>query len=260
MKRLIPFEKYEATGNDFIIFDFFDFQWFDLKDSNTIQKMCDRHFGIGADGLIALERDPSSDFFMRYFNSDGRMSSFCGNGSRASLLYMYHKHNLDTFGFNAFDGAHKGLIRNGEISVMMNSISNFLPCNEHAFVHSGSPHLLVHVTDPFSMDVKNEGSILRNTMGPEGVNVNFYHDEGSLIHLSTFERGVENETLSCGTGITATAYYVNVVKNSHGRISQRVKVKGGELKVDMDLKDSEATNIWLNGPARRVFSGFIELD
>ncbi len=260
MKRLIPFEKYEATGNDFIILDFFDFQWFDLNNSDLIKRMCDRHFGIGADGLIALESDPTSDFFMRYFNSDGRISSFCGNGSRASILYMYHKHNAVRFSFNAFDGSHQAIIKDNEISVKMADISKFEVLDTYAFVDSGSPHLLVNDMDPFAIDVKQEGLKLRSCRGQEGVNVNFYMVNDSVLYLSTFERGVEDETLSCGTGITATAFYVNVKSKLEGTVHQKVKVKGGELRVDMDLKNNAASNIWLNGPARKVFSGFIELE
>lgn len=258
MKRLIPFEKYEASGNDFIIFDFFDFELFDLENKEFIRLLCDRHFGIGADGLIALQRHKELDFRMRYFNSDGRISSFCGNGSRASIQYMATKHSAMEFSFSAEDGYHKGRIHNDLVSVKMKDILTFDATPSGNFIDSGSPHLIVEVNDPWNYPVVDEGKRIRQLFGDEGVNVNFVSLEGPGLKIATYERGVEWETLACGTGVTAAAYHKCIKGELSGNQHITVEAKGGTLSVALDLKDQEATNIWLTGHARKVFSGFYD--
>lgn len=259
MKRLIPFEKYQATGNDFIILDFFNFEFIDLADQKLIQTMCHRHFGIGADGLIALLPSKIFDFNMVYFNSDGNISSFCGNGSRASVQYMHYKQGKTEFSFEAFDGPHRGLVQGELVKVKMKDIEIYQDTEFGLLVDSGSPHLIVEVKDPFEYDVNLKGRILRNKFGPEGVNVNFINAGKNQMDIATYERGVEEETLACGTGIVASSYYVNLKNKESGHSVININSKGGNLKVEMYLNKNKANEIWLTGPAVKVFSGFYTL-
>jgi diaminopimelate epimerase len=260
MKRILPFDKYEATGNDFIILDFFEFENIDLENKELIRKLCDRHFGIGADGLIALQRENNFDFRMRYFNSDGNLSSFCGNGSRASLKYMATKHPQQVFSFIAEDGNHEGKLISDLVSVKMKNISNYQKHNLGIIVDSGSPHLIIQVNDPWDYPVISEGRQLRDQFGIEGINVNFVSFTNDKIRIATYERGVESETLACGTGVTAAAYYKSIIDDRDGLFDFDVEAKGGLLNVSLDKTDRSATNIWLSGQANRVFSGFYDLD
>ncbi len=256
MKRKIPFEKYEATGNDFIILDFFEFEWLDLKDVELIKKMCDRHFGIGADGLIAVCPESGIDFYMKYFNSDGNPSSFCGNGSRASIKYMESKQGNNTFSFKAFDGLHEGRVYEGGIAVKMIDIDSSQITKYGSLIQSGSPHLIVEAQNPWELPINEKGKELRNHFNPNGVNVNFIEILGDVLKIATYERGVEAETLACGTGVTAAAYYAAIQAHAHGKFSQKVLSKGGALEVEMHIEDQQASHIWLSGPANHVFSGF----
>jgi diaminopimelate epimerase len=258
MKRLIPFEKYEATGNDFIILDFFEFELFDLNNTDFIKSLCDRHFGIGADGLIALQKETDFDFRMKYFNSDGRKSSFCGNGSRASMQYMASKHSMKEFSFVAEDGPHKGSIQNDLVSVKMKDIISFQTTPYGKLIDSGSPHLIIEVENPWEYPVIEEGRRLRNLFGEDGVNVNFIHNSNSELKIATYERGVEWETLACGTGVTAAAYYKCLSDKLTGNLQVYVEAKGGALTVSLKLIDQTASDIWLTGKAKKVFSGFWE--
>jgi len=260
MKRTIPFEKYEATGNDFIILDFFEFEWIDLNDSHLIKKMCDRHFGIGADGLIALCSEPGMDFKMKYFNSDGNPSSFCGNGSRASVRYMQSKQAKNNFSFTAFDGLHESFVKNQLVSVKMKDIQGFQHTKEGSLIQSGSPHLIREVSNPWEYDVQNQGRNLRKEFDPDGVNVNFIEIFGDVLRIATYERGVEAETLACGTGVTASAYFAALKAQASGNFQQFIESKGGNLEVNMEINGLVANNIWLTGPANYVFSGFYRLD
>lgn len=259
MKRTIPFEKYEATGNDFIILDFFEFEWIDLNDINLIKKMCDRHFGIGADGLIALCPEPGMDFKMNYYNSDGNPSSFCGNGSRASVRYMHSKQGKNNFSFTAFDGLHESYVKDQLVFVKMKDINGFESTPEGSLIQSGSPHLIREVTNPWVFEVNEHGRALRKKFDPDGVNVNFIEINQDILRIATYERGVEAETLACGTGVTASAYFAALKSKASGQFKQRIESKGGALEVQMDIAGSLATNIWLSGPAHQVFSGFYQL-
>lgn len=256
---MIPFEKYEATGNDFAIFDFFNQDWFDLDDEILVKTLCDRHFGIGADGLIALKPSETHDFNMVYFNADGRRSSFCGNGSRASLCYMLAKQNKQSLSFEAMDGVHRGMMHEGLIRVQMSNIDRLQLVSQGALINSGSPHLIIESEDPMNHPVDAEGRRIRQMFNPEGVNVNFVKLEGNKIVMATYERGVEGETLACGTGVTAAAYYFNVQESCSGQVTRQIQTKGGALSVDMHLSNESAEDVWLTGPARKVFSGFYYL-
>lgn len=260
MKRLMPFEKYEATGNDFVILDCFEIDFIELQKPGFIKLLCDRHFGIGADGLIVLVSEEGYDFRMKYYNSDGQKSSFCGNGSRAALKYMATKHFLSEFSFVAEDGIHLGKLEGPDISVKMKDISESKKCEQGILIDSGSPHLIIEVKDPWNYPVLEEGKRIRKLFGQEGINVNFISFSNQKLRIATYERGVENETLACGTGVTAAAYYLCIVQNllSHQNIS--VEAKGGKLKVELELSGNRAANIWLTGPAHKVFSGFYDFD
>ncbi len=259
MKRLVPFEKFEASGNDFIIFDFFEFDLFDLTDTQLIKQLCDRHFGIGADGVIALKNDSELDFSMKYFNSDGNPSSFCGNGSRASVLFMAMKQSKLEFGFNAMDGKHLGKCNGQSISVKMKDIDGYSETPHGMLIDTGSPHLMIEVDDPWNFEIVSEGRRLRNLFGAQGVNVNFVKNSGQNIRIATYERGVEWETLACGTGITASAYYFASKNKLSGHQLFKIEAKGGVLELSLNIHDQTADSIWLSGHARKVFSGFIEI-
>ncbi len=260
MKRLLPFVKYVATGNDFVIFDFFEFNLFDLNDSALIRKICDRHFGVGADGLIALQNEDGFDFRMRYFNSDGRISSFCGNGSRASVKYMGSKQFKSEFSFTAEDGPHLGKIKDDQVSVKMKDIDDYQKTEHGNLIDTGSPHLIIPVSDPWDFDVITVGRNYRKQFDPEGVNVNFISMNQNGLRIATYERGVESETLACGTGVTAAAYFKCVSDHLSGRQSVAVEAKGGNLQVSFTLHEKTATDVWLEGQAYQTFAGFYEIN
>lgn len=256
MERLIPFEKYEATGNDFVLFDFFECEWFDINDHGFIYNICKRHFGVGADGLLIVKPHNAFDFEMIYFNSDGNRSSFCGNGSRAAVLYMANKQKKSELSFVAMDGPHLGHLHNGEVSVQMKDILSLVNHESGTIIESGSPHLIREIDDPFDFDVHTEGRKIRKKFDPDGINVNFINIEKEYLNIATYERGVEAETLACGTGVTAAAYYANRKRNAQGLKMLKINAKGGILHVKMCLSGERATDIWLSGPTRKVFSGF----
>ncbi len=258
MKRLIPFEKYEAAGNDFIILDFFEYEWVDLSDRAMVSRMCNRHFGIGADGLIAVVPESSFDFRMKYLNADGKFSSFCGNGARAASLYMSRKLNKADMHFIAADGPHTSKVEDQGVKVKMKDISGFTNDHRGILVDSGSPHLIVEVENPMIFPVKEEGRKLRQTFA-EGVNVNFVHYYNDLLYIATYERGVEDETLACGTGITAAAYAYGVKSALQGDQNVKVQAKGGELQVSFRLYGKYAMDVYLYGPVRLVYSGFYSM-
>ncbi|MEO6190362.1 MAG: diaminopimelate epimerase, partial [Saprospiraceae bacterium] len=195
--RLFAFEKYEGAGNDFIILDFMQGEFLDLTDQLFIEKLCNRHFGIGADGVIALCPEDSYDFRMKYLNSDGRFSTFCGNGSRCISLYAYYKWKKKTFDFVAADGHHHSEILDGNrIKVKMKDIEGLEKSSHESLIQSGSPHLIIEVDDAFNYHVVEEGRRIRNDFSIEGANVNFIEIINPLqLKIATYERGVEDETL-----------------------------------------------------------------
>lgn len=255
----MKFYKYQGTGNDFIIIDN---RSLDFPKNNTplINKLCDRRFGVGGDGLILLENDPDYDFKMVYYNSDGNESTMCGNGGRCIVAFA---HFLDIFeektSFLAIDGMHEAEIKNGIVKLKMIDVEKIFSDEDNFVLNTGSPHFVQYVEDVENYDVYHNGNAIRNnnTYKKEGINVNFVtqlsEDE---LFVRTYERGVEDETYSCGTGVTATA--LTFIKNNH-LTSVRVKVLGGNLKVYAEKKGDGFNNIWLEGPAKQVFSGFINL-
>jgi len=257
--NLLPFEKYQATGNDFIILDCMEANLINYQNTSLIQKMCDRRFGIGADGLIALLPIDDYDFRMLYYNSDGNPSTFCGNGSRCAVAYILDKFQKHSVKFKASDGPHKAIRKNGLISVQMKDIHGFTDTEHGFFVQTGSPHLVIETDDIDQLQVREVGRKIREAFSEEGANVNFVKYKNDVINIRTYERGVEDETLSCGTGITAAAYFVAIKEKMDGFPQFYIKSKGGNLTVNMKLKQKIASEVHLIGPAQRVYSGFYEL-
>ena len=254
----INFTKYEGNGNDFIIID-------DRKEEFSednvlmISKLCDRKFGIGADGLILLRKHKAHDFQMIYFNSDGNESSMCGNGGRCLVSYALQLDiDLKTNSFLAVDGVHKFKVFDNEIYLKMNDVKDIVVKNGYNFLETGSPHVVQIVENVDKINVYEQGKKIRNQFQEmNGVNVNFVSFNNDIIKCRTFERGVENETLSCGTGVVAVALYIFKKKKiSDNKII--VSTKGGSLSVSFKNDGNSFREIWLKGDINKIFDGLIE--
>jgi diaminopimelate epimerase len=258
---MIEFYKYQGTGNDFVMID--NRQSTFIKDTKQIAKLCDRRFGIGADGLILLENDKENhtDFKMIYYNSDGNIGSMCGNGGRCIVAFAKKLGIIkDQTTFIATDGKHSASIEGVLISLRMSDVDEIKSGDNYTFLNTGSPHHIILVEDVESIDVKKEGAKIRygELYTKEGSNINFVTQlaENSFT-IRTYERGVEDETLSCGTGAVAVAIAMNYLgKTTANEVS--LKVMGGNLKVSFD-KNERYSNIDLIGTADFVFKGSIEL-
>ncbi len=256
----IQFYKYQGTGNDFIILD--DRNALFQKDNESlVASLCHRKFGIGADGLMLLRNHDELDFQMIYFNSDGKEGSMCGNGGRALVQFAF---DLGIIGsectFSAIDGNHDAKIIDGLVHLRMIDVEDIEMTEEDYFMNTGSPHHVEFVENINEFDVYTEGKSIRHThrYAPEGTNVNFVESLGkNKLKVRTFERGVEDETLSCGTGVTACAIASFLELEYSSPVS--VEVMGGNLSVSFELKGDVFTNIYLIGPARKVFEGSVEL-
>lgn len=260
----IPFFKYQATGNDFVILDNRQSQFSDLS-TEQIHFLCDRRFGVGGDGLMLLNLRDGFDFEMKYFNADGREGSMCGNGGRCLVKFAYHLGiHKTTYLFAAIDGNHEAEIDlDGTVSLKMKDVNEIRYVNGGDFVlDTGSPHYIKMVSRLDQLDVFSLGKMIRNNSkySKEGINVNFVENiNEDEISVRTYERGVEDETLSCGTGVTAAA--LACYHNENGFNDVIVHTRGGKLNVEYDrLGDNAYTNIWLSGSAEKVFEGEIELD
>src|SRR6478735_8779810 len=254
-----PFFKYQATGNDFVIVDNREGGYsFSVEE---IKKICDRKFGIGADGLMLIEKLPSFDFNLIYYNADGS-PSLCGNGSRAAVVTASALGMINGKAkFNAYDGAHEAqLLPNGNVRLKMNDVKEIKNLGDGVFLNTGSPHFIKWISEVNKYPVFEEGKKIRysEAFKPTGTNVNFVEPlKDNTIFVRTYERGVENETLSCGTGVTAAA----LAASSRSYISPvSVKTLGGELSVEFKTShDGSFTDIFLIGPAKMVFQGVLEL-
>lgn len=264
----IEFAKYEGAGNDFILIDARDFDPF--MEGSTIVGLCDRHFGIGADGLMTLRRSTELDCSMRYYNADGSEGEMCGNGGRCFALFAEHLGiGGETKYFDAPDGLHTAKIlhlkgMSGEIELGMIRVEQICCGEGWWFLNTGVPHYVEFVDTVAGMDVANRGrTIRRDTMRfPQGTNVNFVEVEGDgRIRVRTYERGVEAETLACGTGATAAAIVTNFVRQP-GTTKYDVTVPGGSLRVGFERREGTQvyTNIRLSGGARRVFGGTFDTE
>ena len=254
----INFTKYEGNGNDFIIIDDRK-EEFNEDNVLMISKLCDRKFGIGADGLILMRKHKVYDFQMIYFNSDGNESSMCGNGGRCLVSYALQLDiNLKTNSFLAIDGVHKFKVIDNEIYLKMNDVKDIVMKNGYNFIDTGSPHVVQIVEDVDKINVYDQGKKIRNEFQEiNGVNVNFVSLNNDIIKCRTFERGVENETLSCGTGVVAVALYIFKKKKiSDNRII--VSTKGGSLSVSFKNDGNSFREIWLKGDINKIFDGLIE--
>lgn len=258
----LSFQKYQGTGNDFIILTI-DSQQLSLFTNDLIQKLCDRKFGIGADGLILIEPSDKVDFIMHYFNSDGSIS-FCGNGARCAVHYAFqHKMASNNTTFIASDGEHSASVNGDEIALKMNDVISWSKANDITILNTGSPHFMKKVASLETVDIFEYGQSIRysDEYKQEGINVNVYSCKNdNTADMLTYERGVENETLSCGTGATAVALAMVIEQNKAGSFEKLLNVRGGKLKVKGNYNKSKFSSIYLIGPATFVFDGNIETE
>lgn len=256
----LTFYKYQGTGNDFVIMDNRDNKI--ALSTTQIHHLCDRRFGIGADGLMLLNTLQGYDFEMKYYNADGRESSMCGNGGRCLTRFAYdiglHK---EAYHFLASDGEHEAEIDEKKwVRLKMKDVNSIVNYHGDSILDTGSPHYIKSVQDIMNLDVYTEGKNIRNSKDfiTNGINVNFVEQEQKNIIVRTYERGVEDETYSCGTGVTAAA--LAFAHNNRGFNRVEIKTKGGHLAVEFEkINEQQFRNIWLCGPAEFVFKGEINL-
>ena len=258
----LEFYKYQGTGNDFVMIDNRS-NIFPKENTQLVAHLCDRRFGIGADGLILLDSDTDTDFRMVYYNSDGNLSSMCGNGGRC-LVAFAKKLNViqDETTFIATDGLHYATVAaDGIVSLQMIDVAEIKNTAEYSFLNTGSPHHVQLVEDLEHYNVKENGAAIRYgaLYGQQGSNINFVKKiDDTTFSLRTYERGVEDETLACGTGATAVAIAMNATGQTDLN-AINLNVEGGKLAVSFDKKDGKYTNVFLKGPAEFVFKGTIEI-
>jgi diaminopimelate epimerase len=258
----IHFYKYQANGNDFVVIDNRKTKMSLTKEQ--IVKICDRRFGVGADGVMLIEQHPSLHFNLEYFNSDGSQS-LCGNGSRAAVHFASQLGLVNGKAtFNAYDGPHDAeLLSTDIVRLKMNNVTDVKNLGDDYFINTGSPHFIQFVNDIDTHPVYEEGKRIRysDTFKPGGTNVNFVSKQkDNTIFVRTYERGVENETLACGTGVTAAA----LAASFHGYTSPvHIKTLGGDLSVEFmpatTGQPGTFQEIYLVGPAKMVFEGHLEL-
>ena len=253
------FYKYQGTGNDFVMIDNRQ-QTFDKNNTKHVAFLCDRRFGIGADGLILLENHDVHDFKMVYYNSDGNQSTMCGNGGRCLVAFardlgIITKETV----FEAIDGLHHASIEGDIVKLQMLDVDTIEKHDNHVYLNTGSPHHVQfeeHISD---FDIKSKGAEIRYgaPYNEAGSNVNFVKKvNDDTFTVRTYERGVEDETLSCGTGVTAVAIAMHAIKETVDNLIT-LNVQGGELKVSFDEDNGAYKNVWLVGPAKFVFKGTV---
>ena len=264
----IPFYKYQGAGNDFIMIDDRD-KTFPVG-TGLINKLCDRRFGIGADGLILLQNHPEYDFEMVYFNADGNPSTMCGNGGRCLVAFAKFLHIGDNeFDFIAVDGSHKAYFKGDLVSLQMKDVDDISPRATAWVLNTGSPHFVQFIPGIDGLNVVKLARAIRHNaeFDAQGINVNFVEPHAEIpnkIKLRTYERGVEDETLACGTGVVASslAYFHQFSSDKDITSHQHIDISaaGGELEVDFDYSPRDKyTNVWLTGPAEYVFEGVVEV-
>jgi len=262
----LQFEKFQGNGNDFVIID--------NREGNIslspekIRKLCNRHFGIGADGLMFLNSSLTYDFEMEYFNSDGNLSSMCGNGGRCLAAFAFLRGIIkgNKMIFTAFDGLHEAEIlqeivpgKSCDVSLEMMDVSEVQSNGKYYFLDTGSPHYVEFVDKVAEIDVLSAGRKTRfaEAFAPEGTNVNFVEISDNRIFVRTYERGVEEETLSCGTGVTASAISAFL---ETGKSNFDIHTTGGEFRVMFKEENGVFKSVRLIGPAEMVFKGTISFD
>ena len=260
---MTTFCKYHGAGNDFILID-------NRKEKLSpkpeyVKLLCDRRFGIGADGLMLLEEDDQADFNMRFYNSDGHEGTMCGNGGRCIVAFAHRLGIIKgSTTFNSPDGLHYANVSGSgatlTVNLKLNDVDDVNIGNGYYFLNTGSPHYVEFVEHIETFDIVSEGRRIRHSQlfAPHGTNVNFVEIRGDEILIGTFERGVEDETLACGTGSTAAAIATSIHTNSKQN-TYKIRTKGGSLKVSFEkVALGKYHNIWLEGPAAFVFEGTIE--
>ena len=256
----LEFQKFQANGNDFVMV--LDLQHQVELSVKQISRICDRHFGIGADGLMLLRSSADFDFEMNFYNSDGLPAEMCGNGGRCMAAIAFNEGIAsEEMIFKASDGIHKAVINREikpnqifDVSLMMIDVETVEVYPDGYFLNTGVPHFVKFVDDIVSFDVLGEGRKIRESIrfSPAGTNVNFVSMHNGRLVVRTYERGVENETLSCGTGVTASSIAAFL---KTGVQSLPIHTHGGDFKVNFEPKGDSFTNIWLRGPAGKVFEG-----
>ena len=250
------FFKYHGTGNDFIIIDN-RLPNFPKNDTNLVQRLCDRRFGIGADGLILLEEHPTLDFEMVYFNADGRTSSMCGNGGRCIVHFAEFMQMIrENTRFQAIDGSHHASFVDDGIALQMKNVEKIDVREGYCWLNTGSPHHVQLVKDVATYDIQENGKKLRYGLyGEKGSNINFVQQlSEDTFEVRTYERGVEAETYSCGTGVTAVAIAMHKTgKTKANRV--HLETPGGKLSVQFTVAEDGYKDIFLIGPAVQVYRG-----
>ncbi len=260
----VNFYKYQGSGNDFIIIDDRK-KLFTGQQVKLFSRLCNRRFGIGADGLILIHEHPDHDFKMTYYNADGNEGSMCGNGGRCAVAFM---NNLGVISertdFIAFDGPHEAIIsKDGIINLKMSDVKDVVIREDNYFLDTGSPHYVTFVNDLRAVDVVKIGREIRysDRFKEQGINVNFVEADGKNTTVRTYERGVEDETLSCGTGVVASAIATSIDKCHSGEPQKIIiETQGGNLSVAFEsANDHNFTNVWLEGPAKFVYKGQLSI-
>ncbi|MBF4471090.1 diaminopimelate epimerase [Flavobacterium sp. HJJ] len=257
----LEFYKYQGAGNDFVMIDNRS-GFFPKDNTQLVAHLCDRRFGIGGDGLILLENDSETDFKMVYYNSDGNQSSMCGNGGRCLVAFAKDMHVIENeTTFIATDGLHHASFEDKLVSLQMIDVPAIDIKADYSFLNTGSPHHVQMVEDLEHYNVKDNGAAIRygELYGKAGSNINFVKKiDDTTFRLRTYERGVEDETLACGTGATAVAIAMNATGQTEAT-SINVNVEGGKLVVSFDKNQNGFTNVFLKGPAEFVFKGSIDV-
>ncbi|MFD1614283.1 diaminopimelate epimerase [Gelatiniphilus marinus] len=252
------FYKYQGTGNDFVMIDNRQ-QTFDKNNTKRIAHLCDRRFGIGADGLILLENHETLDFEMIYYNADGSQS-FCGNGARCAVAFAKQLGIIKNKAFFlAIDGKHSASLSNGIVKLQMHNVDTVKKYDHHVFLNTGSPHHVQFESNIDDFDIKTKGAKIRygQPYNKAGTNVNFVKKVSSTeFKVRTYERGVENETLSCGTGVTAVALAMHYIGETEKNLIT-LHTQGGNLQVSFNKESGVYKNVCLMGPAKLVFQGII---
>jgi diaminopimelate epimerase len=259
----IPFVKYHGAGNDFILLDQREMKYITTDDSEKVRQLCDRHMGIGADGLMLIQNHEDCDFEMIYFNPDGSLGMFCGNGARCIVAFAKALGMIrNKARFIAADGMHFAFIlEDNWVELKMGDVSEIAHIENDFFLNTGTDHYVTFVEDAFQIDVNIEGKKIRNNarFKEKGVNVNFVSMTENGFRIATYERGVEAETLACGTGITAASICYAIKNEQKVAFPIKIQAKGGNLEVRFEKQQDTYTELWLCGPTQKVYDGKIIL-
>ena len=259
----IHFYKYQGAGNDFVLVDNRN-NAVNHQNPALIVRLCDRRFGIGGDGAMFLQNREGYDFEMVYYNADGQPSSMCGNGGRCIVAFAKYLDIIDTeTTFLAVDGPHYAKISvSGDwVSLQMIDVDTISVDGDAYVLNTGSPHYVTLTADLKNKDVYHDGYAIRNndTYRAEGININFVEPNESGYFVRTFERGVEDETYACGTGVTAVALAMAKHNQQSGPINTPIKVLGGDLNIRFSYDGQKFNDIFLEGPAVKVFEGDVQI-